>query len=94
LSIISRKKDEKKTKQIPKISSYKVPIQITPDPERSGIWLLGAMVNHSCSPTCHRIVCDNYLMVRAAKDLRKGTQLTDSYSMLMNGEKGRNERED
>ena len=62
---------------------YSAPVKVTTDTERSGVWLTAAYINHSCLPTVHRIVCDNYLLVRACRDLAPGDELTDSYCEVM-----------
>ena len=65
------------------VDTYKAPTQVTPDPERGGLWLKGAYVNHGCIPTVQRVICDEWLVVRACRDMRAGDELLDSYCKLL-----------
>mmetsp|Transcript_38102 Transcript_38102/g.109958 ORF Transcript_38102/g.109958 Transcript_38102/m.109958 type:complete len:458 (+) Transcript_38102:23-1396(+) len=48
--------------------------------ESCGVWLLPSLLNHSCAPTTGFIYLDNkYVCIFAARDLRAGDELTDSY---------------
>lgn len=55
------------------------PVALGNDSNRSGLWLLPAYVNHSCRPNVQRVVLHDRLVLRAARDLREGEELFDSY---------------
>jgi hypothetical protein len=48
----------------------------------TGLWLLGSMVNHCCRPTATRVFLGDMLICRAARDLKKGEEVTDGYVSL------------
>ena len=45
---------------------------------RRGIWVLPALLNHSCAPTCNIMWIDDAAFVRAAHDLEAGEQTTST----------------
>ncbi|KAE9362710.1 SET domain-containing protein [Stipitochalara longipes BDJ] len=45
----------------------------------TGIWLKSPLINHSCDPTCRRSFLGDLQIIRAARDLLAGTELTFSY---------------
>ncbi|CAD7929805.1 unnamed protein product [Amoebophrya sp. A25] len=65
------------------VDTYQAPMKVSTDTERSGVWLDAAFANHGCLPTVHRVVCDEWLLVRACRDLYEGDELLDSYCELL-----------
>jgi len=45
----------------------------------TGLWLKSSLINHSCDPTCRRSFLGDLQIIRAARDLPAGTELTFSY---------------
>lgn len=44
-----------------------------------GLWAIGALVNHSCIPSCSRISYPGWLVLRACKPIQSGSMLTHAY---------------
>ncbi|CAD7954825.1 unnamed protein product [Amoebophrya sp. A120] len=65
------------------VDTYNVPMKVSTDVERSALWLHGAYTNHGCLPTVHRVICDDWLIVRAIRDLYDGDELLDSYCEVL-----------
>ena len=55
-------------------------------PRRAGLFLLGAMMNHSCNPNVHFECRDsaNELYFFAARDIKPDEELTITYTPLFN----------
>jgi len=49
----------------------------------TGLWLKASFINHSCDPTCRRSFLGDLQIVRAARDLPAGTELTFSYLVVL-----------
>jgi hypothetical protein len=45
----------------------------------TGLWLKSSLINHSCDPTCRRSFLGDLQIIRAARELPAGTELTFSY---------------
>jgi len=65
------------------INIHRTPVEVTTDPDRSGIWLTAALLNHSCAPNVQRIICDQWIFVRACKDIAADEELEDGYIELL-----------
>lgn len=48
-------------------------------PSSSGVWQQASYINHSCNPNCARVFIGDMVIIRAAKDLPAGTELTAAY---------------
>ncbi|KAI4314138.1 hypothetical protein L6164_027074 [Bauhinia variegata] len=44
-----------------------------------GLWLLPALINHSCCPNARRLHVGDYLIVHASKDIKAGEEITFAY---------------
>lgn len=49
----------------------------------AGIWIHASYVNHSCLPNIETAFIGDMMMIRAAKDLETGSELTSSYIGLL-----------
>ena len=47
--------------------------------EGSGLWIMPSYINHSCWPNSVRSFLGNLLIVRAARDIREGEEITINY---------------
>jgi len=72
------------------VDTYSTPVKVSTDLERSGVWLHSAFINHGCLPTVHRVVGDQFIIIRAARDLESGDELLDSYCELLRTRSERN----
>lgn len=45
-------------------------------PAGNGIWLKASSMNHACYPNCSRVFIGDMVIVRAARDLATGTELS------------------
>lgn len=55
-------------------------------PPSNGLWLKASYLNHSCFPNCARVFVGDAVIVRAARDLAAGTELTVAYALPENFE--------
>jgi len=51
----------------------------TATPEGSGLWIMPSYINHSCWPNSVRSFLGNLLIVRAARDIPEGEEITINY---------------
>ena len=65
------------------VDTFNVPMKVTTDLERSGLWLQNAFTNHGCYPNVHRVIADEWILVRASRDLYVGDELVDSYCEVL-----------
>ena len=52
---------------------------------QTGIFPAAAFFNHDCSPNMQRVVVQDMMFCRAAKDIAAGEELTDSYCVREGG---------
>jgi len=44
-----------------------------------GLFLLGALINHSCAPNLSKVLLDDWVFLRAARDIANGEEVTQFY---------------
>ncbi|KAK7972530.1 hypothetical protein PG988_006664 [Apiospora saccharicola] len=50
-----------------------------------GLWMLGSRINHSCMANCRRSFIGDMLIIRAIKELQKGSELVFNYRSTPRG---------
>merc|ERR1719235_1517801 len=71
------------------IAYFGTPMEIKSDVGKSAIFLAAAFFNHDCSPNMQRVVVQDMMFCRAARDVAEGEELNDSYCLLMTSLKNR-----
>lgn len=65
------------------VNPNNAPVTMDNDPDRSGLFLLPAFLNHSCRPNVQRLMANDRLFLRAARDMEQGEELFDNYCELL-----------
>merc|ERR1719235_2453832 len=71
------------------IAYFGTPMEIKSDAGKSAIFLAAAYFNHDCSPNMQRVLVQDMMFCRAARDVAEGEELNDSYCLLMTSLKNR-----